>query len=590
VRSRPLRAAVAFVGAQAALIYGFALWGGIKELTTAALLVLAACLLPRAMDPEQPLGTVVPLALACAAIVGALSVGGAVWLAPLFVSGVALAVAPAAGRWRTALRRTSACVGWTAVFAIPAVVEARTWLGHAGAFTSGDNYGNLVRPLSRLQVFGIWPHGDFRTPPASLAPTHVLVAVVAAAVAAAVVVAWRRRAWVLLVAVGSAAFGCVVYVAAGSPWIGGKALATASPIVLAAGLIAVAVVFEGGRRVEAGVAAAAIVAGVLYSNALQYHDVFLAPRARLAELESIGDRFGGRGPTLLTQFDSYGARHFLRDMTPEAASELRRHFVYLRDGGVAATGVTPDIDEIRLDQVLSYRLLVTPRSGVASRPPSSFDRAWRGRYYEVWRRSATPGSIVEHVSLGGRSQAAGVAPCSEVLRVARLARRSGGVLAAVRRSRAVVIQGDGTVGETESYGRYGENPGSIHPYRAATIAARFSTPARGSYDVWVGGSFKSGVEAWIDGKSVGEARNELNWPGNYVRLGNVVLARGSHAFRLRYAGPDLRPGSAGIPGFGLGPFVIASGTAEVPVDYVDPANARSLCGRSLDWIEAVRRG
>src|SRR5207302_1080544 len=47
VLSRPLRAAVAFVAAQPAILFGYSLWGGIKELATAVLLVvLAACVPP----------------------------------------------------------------------------------------------------------------------------------------------------------------------------------------------------------------------------------------------------------------------------------------------------------------------------------------------------------------------------------------------------------------------------------------------------------------------------------------------------------------------------------------------------------------
>ena len=43
-----------------------------------------------------------------------------------------------------------------------------------------------------------------------------------------------------------------------------------------------------GRRVEAAVVARAIAGGVLWSNALAYHEVWLAPRGQLHELETIG--------------------------------------------------------------------------------------------------------------------------------------------------------------------------------------------------------------------------------------------------------------------------------------------------------------
>ena len=83
-------------------------------------------------------------------------------------------------------------------------------------------------------------------------------------------------------------------------------------------------------------------------------------------------------------------------------------------------------------------------------------------------------------------------------------------------------------------------------------------------------------------------RNVLQWPSNFVQLGDDQLAAGRHTFRLTYSGPDLRPGSAGEPPFGLGPFAVAQGTQDRPVTYVQPAAARSLCGRSLDWVEALR--
>src|SRR5207302_8171694 len=82
VPSRPLRAAVAFVAAQPAILYGYSLWGGIKELALALLLVvLAACVAPLVGD--GPARAAIPLAAVAAAVVGVMSVGGAIWLALL---------------------------------------------------------------------------------------------------------------------------------------------------------------------------------------------------------------------------------------------------------------------------------------------------------------------------------------------------------------------------------------------------------------------------------------------------------------------------------------------------------------------------
>jgi hypothetical protein len=587
VASPRLRALIAFVGGQAALLYGYALWGGVKELAIAALLVLGVALVPLTVSKLERVRAVLPLALACAATVGVLSVGGAGWLAPLLAAALLLALR-SAGVKRTLLGSVALVVA-AALFAIPSFVAAGNWLSHAGAFTGGTEYANLSRRLSWLQLFGIWPKGDFRTPPASLDTTHVLVGVVGVAAALALVLSLRRRAWELPIAVATALFGSALYVTFGSPWIGAKALASASPVVLTAALAGAGAVFEGGRRVEGVIAAGVVAAGVIWSNVLQYHQVSLAPSSRLAELATIGHDFAGQGPTLMTEFEVYGARHFLRNMDTEAAAELRRHFVHLRSGGVAGFGVSPDIDEIQLDAVLYYRTLVLRRSGVGSRPPSIYSSVWSGRYYQVWQRPEGPIPILEHLSLGSRLQPASVPPCAEVVRLARVAAANNGVLAAVERPPPIVIEPDGATGIPTSFSSsYGEDPKAVYVTKATSIEASFSTAVAGSYGIWVGGLWRASLEAWVDGKRVGSARDVRAWPTNFVELGRARLGTGAHRLRIRYSGPDLHPGSAGRPEFGLGPFAVAQVTQDRAVTYVRPSSSRSLCGKSLDWLEALR--
>src|SRR5439155_11987060 len=130
---------------------------------------------------------------------------------------------------------------------------------------------------------------------------------------------------------------------------------------------------------------------ILWTSALAYRDVNLAPRDQLAELERIGDLIAGQGPTLMTEYQPYGVRHFLRDADPEGASELRRRPVRLRGGNTLAKGTTADTDRFRLGALTTYRTLVLRRSPAQSRPPSPFRLVWRGDYYEVWQRS--PGSV-----------------------------------------------------------------------------------------------------------------------------------------------------------------------------------------------------
>jgi hypothetical protein len=122
---------------------------------------------------------------------------------------------------------------------------------------------------------------------------------------------------------------------------------------------------------------------------------------------------------------------------------------------------------------------------------------------------------------------------------------------------------------------------------AETIEATVTAPVAGTYGLWLGGTFQGAVAVSVDGRRVSGARDVLDWPGTFVAAGSVRLAAGRHALLVRYGGPDLHPGSAGPPEFGFGPIALGVGAAERPVTYVQPGNVRSLCGKRLDWVEAV---
>jgi hypothetical protein len=213
---------------------------------------------------------------------------------------------------------------------------------------------------------------------------------------------------------------------------------------------------------------------------------------------------------------------------------------------------------------------------------------WTGRYYQVWQRPVYTGTIAEHLSLGSRLQPAAVAPCNGILRVARVAAADHGQVAAVERPPAIVIEANGSVGLPSSFGAYGESSQALYLTEPYTATASFAAPAAATYGVWVGGSFKSGVAIDIDGHRVGSARDSLNWPDTFTYLGADRVGPGRHTLRFTYDGPSWRPGSGGIPPFGVGPIVLSSATQDSPITYVRPANARSLCGKSLDWVEALR--
>jgi hypothetical protein len=289
------------------------------------------------------------------------------------------------------------------------------------------------------------------------------------------------------------------------------------------------------RRTTEGILALTVVAGgVLWSNVLAYHGVNLAPRAQLAELERIGHRFAGQGPALMTEYQPYGVRHFLRAVDAEGASELRRRQIPLRNGAMLEKGAYADLAEFQQSAVGIYRTLILRRSPLASRPPTIYQLAWRGRFYDVWRRTQ------ESVGAGARG-------CDASRALSSLNRsRSGNAEAVLALSRV-----DHPATWPAAAGGQ-----LVYPTRPGVVRAQIGLPATGRYSVWVGGSFRNRLAALVDGREIGAQTDQLNNSGQYTRLGTATLAAGVHDVELRYSRSMFAPGSGG-PEYGLGPLVVS---------------------------------
>jgi hypothetical protein len=346
--------------------------------------------------------------------------------------------------------------------------------------------------------------------------------------------------------------------------VDGKALATASPAFVLAAMACAGALIEHARRVEGAILATFVTGGVLASNALAYREVWLAPRDALVELEAIGERTAGQGPTLLTSFDPFAARHFLRRADAEEASGLRRRIVPLRDGSMLPEGEAADIDRFRFPDLLTYRTLVMRRSPLASRPPSTYQRIWRGRHWEAWQRpDPRSATIVEHVALGSGDRPASVASCSLARRLAGEAGSAGSLAAAVR-PRAIILP----LGEQ------------------GNIDTTVIVPAAGRWEAWLGGSFKPRVHLRVNERPVGALRHRIGHAAAIWPLGATTLPAGLARVSLRFDRPDWRPGSAGAS-LPPGPLVLGQSASDA-VTVVPSRDWGRLCGRRLDWIEAIR--
>src|SRR5579864_1153400 len=589
IRSKAARGLVCFIAAQAALIYGYSLWGGIKEVAAAEVLVVSvACLMP-IVESGARVRSFLPLAAATFAMLGVNGYGGGVWLpVTLIVAGLVGLVI-----WRRQRARAQlVALGIAAVAALVLLgIRGASLATQNGSLTSPTEFGNLAHRVRPLQLLGVWPAADFRIdPPNAPVVTYFLIALVFAGLCFALMIAWRERSVVLPTCVGAAAVGSILVTIGGSPWIQGKGFATASPALLMVGLIGAGALFQDPARlwpgpdrprgdgivVARGVALAACLAvgaGVLWGNVLAYGHVTLAPYGQMSELSYLGQRFAGQGPTIINENEPYAGRHFLRLTAAESPSDIRRRQMLLRTGVYVNKGGYADLDQFQLAGVLVYRTIVIRSSPVASRPPATYHLIYNGTWYQVWQKpSGVAGrQVIDSLPLGDQYDPAGVPSCIQVLRLAREAGPNG-VLAAAARAVPTGI----TVPS---------------PLPDGNTTEKFQVATPGPYEIWLGGSVVGHLVARVDGRQIASTHEIINEPGAYIPLGRLRLGVGGHTVVMSYSGAGLAPGSAGPseadPPFTDGPLEISPPPGKLPVTYVSPGNYRRLCGRPWDWVEAL---
>ncbi len=585
VESSRLRALVAFGASQSALLFAYSLWGGIKEIAVALALAVLAALAPAVLRAGAGRRETIPAAIAATALLTMVGFGAVVWLAPIL--GLA-----ALALWRTRGIGTVLRLAWplillAAVLAVPALFAAGAFSPTQGGLTNANELGNLVGPLSALQFVGVWPSGDFRLDPENMALTTYLIGLAILAALLGAALAWRRRAWTPLLYAAGAGLGSLAVFLYSSPWVGAKALASGSPALLFLALAGAAAFAVRVERVLGTTVLALILAGVLWSNALGYHDVSLAPYDQLRELESIGAQFAGEGPTLMTEYQPYGVRHFLRATDAEGASELRNRSIPLVEGGELEKGAWGDTDQIVLPSLLTYRTLVLRRNPGQSRPPATYKRVRRGDYYDVWQRPLVSSeATVAHLPLGDFEEPGAVPDCAEVRRLATLAGPGGELAAPLRRPNITTSLSDST--HPEDWIATAAGSPDLVPHGPGTAKLEVEVPTDGRYGFYLQGSVRNRLHLLLDGVEIGSVAQQLNESRQFLFFGAELLGAGIHEIELVIDGQSLAPGSGGPPE-PIGPLVLGPVANEDPrVRTVPSSEAQMLCGKRLDWVEALR--
>ena len=584
-------AVLAFVAAQPALVYAFAMQGSVKELATLWLVALLAALAvdlvagesgsaPAAGRPGAP-RAVLPLAVVSAAAIAAIGLAAGLWLAPLLLV-AAWMVFRRAGTARALAAAAFAFAALLCAMSIPTLIGSREYVDVAGQVaTSQTELGNLFHPLKAAQIFGVWLAGDYRTVPSgAVANAGTIALIVLAAVSAVVAVGWlvRRRALGPLLFL-AASLGALAYVTrAGSPWADAKALAIAAPAVLLTAGFGPIALESRGLRLAAIPLALLIGIGVLASNAAIYQDVSLAPADRLTELGRIGERATGRGPLLYTEFEEFG-KYFLRDADPVGASEgfaVAGLSPLLPDGARPEFGREADVSKLRLTDVQRFDTIVLRRSPASRWPPAGYRRVWATRFYELWARDERGLASVAQEPLEGDG---GPADCRRLRRLASLVSGGAGSLAGVP---APATAEFATVEQDlpRRWTRWKGRPDVVRTIGSGSVSGSIALDRGGTHEVWLRGSFGPEITVSIDGRRAGSVERQLSQPAGWVKLGTVTLAAGRHTVTLARAVPGVAPGSGNLP-LPLGPLVLRRAPVQIHQVVVSAPRWHTLCGRPL---------
>ena len=560
------------------LPFSYGLQGGAKELIMVTLILLGAVLAVELANATRPVRPALAFAVPTVAAFTVYSAGGLPWFGAMGAVAIAVAVIRSPERGRT-LAATAGALG--AIFVLGAAASlasavdffdpARRLLGS----TSEGAIGNLIEGLPPWESAGIWLSGDFRFD-TGLAPlAYALIALVSILAVAGAVYAVRRRAWGVLFAAG-ACFLVWLVIPAGI-YIEAKLLMIMSPALMLLAFAGCAAAASVPRLRLAGVAAAVLIAGgVLVSDGLAFRDAYIAPKPRLEELREIGEAYAGEGPAMLDEMEEYG-KHFLRDsgvITPFDGYALLP--VQLRAPG-PMYDTWADLDEMTLDYVRQFPLIVRRLNPVASRPPAPYRRVYSGDWYEVWRAPRGLPGVIDHLPAGDDYDPTGEPDCAAVRDLA--ARANRGYLVAATRRPPLALKASDMQGPPDWHVLA---DGSVGAMGAGTLRGELSAPA-GRYRVWVRGTFGRGVDVEVDGHRVGRAE-DVQTREQMAPVGETRLGGGSHAIGL------VRGGAAPLPGDGRDEgyqAVFLEPVAPVLLERVPPARASSLCGRRVDWVELL---
>jgi hypothetical protein len=595
--SPPLRAVGAAVAIQPTVLYAYALEGGIKEITTASLLLTVSAVLAERSPGEGSRLSVAPAAVAVSGAFAAFSVGSLPWLGLLLAALFVVTLIPS-HRWRT-LGSWATLAVVTVVISLPGIISAATQLSGIASSAIGGvvelGLGNLAAPVPDWSAAGVWLTADYRFPLEHVAMTHRLDVFVLVLAVVGILYALKRRVWVLAIIGVAAPIALAYYKAHSTAWLQFKSFTITGVFALTLAFAGVCALHNNRRwsiSIVGWLAAGVICAGVLYGNAITYHDTTLAPAARYHDLAAIGKRYAGQGPTLYPGFDEY-AEYFLHEEDGSSSVNPAKGEYSIRPGVPEPEGVgfAFNLNQFQLPFLQKFRLIVEPRSPIAVRAPANWDLVQQTQYFNVWRRDRPATDVYFHFPLSGLPHERNHEFC-EKLATTLHAAGPGASVAYVPSPAAIDVLP--TSGEHPDYWRAAGS--ELVAYGAGSDRVGFSVPRAGYYSLWIAGSIGRPVKFILDGRSVGTIAYEERYPDQFLRIGARELSAGAHTLTLIRGGGSLHPGSGDDVDpdtRGLGPIVLIPGESPSARVHVVPAGAaQRVCSAPVgyEWMEVLRPG
>jgi len=567
-----------------ALVYGYELFGSVKEITALSMILsLGALCVLHPLWLGGSARAAIPFALLVAGGVSSLGAAFGAWaLTAIIVLAFVAAHGLRAGELspRRLLALIAAGAGLVIIAAWPTWTHISGSVQVAQSIASTANSGNLTSRLKPQLVFGMWLWGDYQTLPAGsdLLLTQLLIVTTLSAALIGALHMLRTRAFALL---GWLALMLIVWLAVSefvTAWANAKTLMLTSPAVVLLAWGGVAGLRASPLRALAPLLAGVLTAGVLVSDAMQYHSTNLAPTGRYQEMAKLDALFAGQGPTIFTGFDEYSL-YLLRDLDI-AGPDFRFMPVDLPNVTIGH-GHSVQLERTAPEDLVAFPLIVTRRNPLAPRPPSAYSLAWQGTYYQVWRRRPDA-----RVPLARLVPTHGQAPACRRIRSLAAGAPAHSLLTASLAPTSVRVQ----IFRAPKPPHWGYQDSGISMYHEGTLSAPFSLPRRGPWGLWLQGQMMSEVRVAIDGRQIADISGRVGGDAvvpEIIGPFTSVLAAGRHTLSITRVSSPLAPGDGGVAVLS-GAFLVPAGPAGLPALLSVPSAAwRSLCGRALQWIELV---